>query len=130
MNEKYVTITGFKNYYGSRPFAVGTVLRCEKCPENEFDAEAIRCVLPVVGTVGYVANSPDTVAGGTMSAGRIYDKVSSAFYVRVMFVTRTKIICRVFDDPADAEAELLNQEKELRGEEPADGGRDFTELDF
>lgn len=109
--EKYVTVAGFKNYYGKRPFAVGNVLRCEKCPDNEYDTEAIRCALPVVGTVGYIANSPATVAGGTMSAGRIYDKVSSVFYIRVMFVTCTKIICAVFDDPAEAEEIMKKQEK-------------------
>ena len=41
------------------------------------------CTLPVYGTVGYIANSTNTVAGGTMSAGRIYDRVEKKFYVRV-----------------------------------------------
>ena len=109
--EKYVTVTGFNNYYGSRPFAVGSYIRCDKCPDNEHDAEAIRCSLPYAGTVGYLANSPETVAGGTMSAGRVYDKVSSVFYIRVMFTTRTKIICCVVDDPAEAE-ESLKKSKE------------------
>lgn len=45
--------------------------------------------------MGYLANSPDTVAGGTMSAGRVYDRVKKHFYVRVMFTTFTKIICRI-----------------------------------
>ena len=121
--EKYVTITGFNNYYGSRPFKVGRVICCSKCPDNEYDAEAIRCSLPYVGTVGYIANSHNTVAGGTMSAGRVYDKVEDKFYVRVMFITRSKIICAVLDNSAEAEAELRNAE-------PADDLKDFTELEF
>ena len=70
-------------------------------------SEAIRCSLPVIGTVGYIANAPNTVAGGTMSAGRIYDHVKKRFYVRVMFTTFTKIICRIeFGNPQGYEAEI------------------------
>lgn len=101
MKERYVTITGFKHYYGSTPFRIGRLIRCRKEPDNCYDHEAIRCSLPQVGTVGYLANSPDTVAGGTRSAGRIYDQVPKKFYVRVCFTTFTKIICRIeADDPA------------------------------
>lgn len=131
MNEKYITITGFNNYYGKRPFRIGGILLCEKQPENSFDSEAIACVKPYVGRVGYVANSPETVADGTMSAGRVYDKVDRKFYVRVLFATKTKVICCVMDDPADAEAELFEQEERIP-EEPLedDTASDFTELEF
>lgn len=84
MKEKFISITGFKNYSGSIPFRIGYLVRCEKEPDNPYDSEAIKCTMPVIGTVGYVANSCNTVAGGTMSAGRIYDKVGKnsmpAFY--------------------------------------------------
>lgn len=110
MEDKFVTITGFKNYYGHAPFAVGNLIRCSKEPDNIHDEEAIKCTLPMIGIVGYVANSVHTVAGGTMSAGRIYDLVKKRFYVRVMFTTGSKIICKVetksFDD---LERELQNQ---------------------
>ena len=110
MKDKYITITGFKNYSGAIPFKIGSLVRCEKEPDNPYDSEAIRCSMPVIGTVGYVANSTGTVAGGTMSAGRIYDKVWKKFYVRVMFTTFTKIICRIEDgDPAELKKEILNQ---------------------
>ncbi|MCI6256608.1 MAG: HIRAN domain-containing protein [Clostridiales bacterium] len=95
MEERYVTITGFRHYYGMLPFAIGNVIRCQKEPRNQYDGEAIRCSLPTIGTVGYLANSTSTVAGGTMSAGRIYDQVGSRFHVRVLFTTSSKIICRV-----------------------------------
>ena len=64
----------------------------------------------MIGTVGYVANSCNTVAGGTMSSGRIYDKVGKRFYVRVLFTTFTKIICRVEDgDSAELKKEIMTQ---------------------
>lgn len=111
MGDKYVTVTGFSFYKGTGPFRIGNLIRCEKEPKNYHDAEAIKCTIPMIGTVGYVANSTDTVALGTMSAGRIYDQVSSKFYVRVMFITNSKIICRVEDsaEPSELKTELLSQ---------------------
>ncbi len=95
MEEMYVTVTGFGNYYKKKPFAIGNVLICEKEPENKYDSEAIVVKLPIIGQVGYISNSPYTMAGGTTSAGRIYDKVEDVFYIRVLFTTQSKIICRV-----------------------------------
>lgn len=110
--ELYVTITGFRSYYGLQPFAIGNLIRCRKEPDNRYDCDAIKCTLPVLGTVGYVANSVGTVACGTMSAGRVYDRVLEKFYVRVMFTTNTKIICKVEQgDRIRLEQELEVQQK-------------------
>lgn len=113
MKERYITITGFDHYCGLKPFSIGTLVRCRKEPENVYDHEAIACTMPVFGTVGYVANSVHTVAGGTMSAGRVYDKVCTKFYVRVLFTTLTKVICRVEDgEPDELKAEMMSQFKD------------------
>lgn len=98
MKEKYVTITGTRYYYGMAPFSIGKKIKCIKERDNEFDSEAIKVVMREIGTVGHIANSAHTVAMGTMSAGRIYDKVPDKFMVRVMFITNSKVICRVLDD--------------------------------
>ena len=109
----YITITGFQHYYDKKPFAIGNLIRCCKEPDNCHDAEAIKCMLPMLGTVGYVANSTYTVAGGTMSAGRIYDRVGEKFYVRVLFTTSSKIICRVEEEHGqELAAELERQQKD------------------
>lgn len=110
MEELYVTVTGFSHYYGKKPFVVGNVLICEKEPGNRYDSEAIAVRLPLVGTVGFVANSTNNTAVGTMSAGRVYDKVEDKFYVRVMFITDSKVICHVENDAKDVlEAEINAQ---------------------
>lgn len=98
MKKKYVTITGMKHYYGLQPFSIGKKLKCVKEPNNPFDDEAIKVVMKGIGTVGYIANTPFTAATGTMSAGRIYEKVPKKFKIKVMFVTSSKVICEVMEE--------------------------------
>lgn len=95
MKEINLTITGMRHYYGNGVFHVGDILRCRKEPENEYDAEAIQVLLPVYGKVGYIANSPYTVAKGTLSAGRAYEQVKKKFYIRVLYICTNQIICKV-----------------------------------
>lgn len=97
MKEKFITITGMSHYYGMTPFSVGKKIKCIKEPENPFDMEAIRCELKHIGRVGYVANSPYTVATGTKSAGGISHKVKKQFKVEVMFITGHSVICKVVE---------------------------------
>lgn len=109
--QTFVTVTGFKHYYGLDPFQIGQLIRCRKEPGNPYDSDAIRAFLPVLGTVGYLANAPQTKAGGTLSAGRVYAQVPDRFYIRVLFTTLTKVICRVETDRdlAHLDAELNRQ---------------------
>lgn len=97
MKEKYVTITGMNHYYGLRPFSIGKKLKCIKEKNNVYDSEAIKVVMKEIGTVGYIANSPYTTATGTMSAGHIYEQVKKKFVVEVMFITSSKVICKVLE---------------------------------
>ena len=110
MKEKYVTITGFKHYYGAAPFKIGKKVKCVKEPNNPYDSEAIKVVMKHIGTVGYIANSPYTAATGTMSAGRIWEKVGKKFYARVMFITSSKVICKVVEEE---ERESDTKDKEI-----------------
>lgn len=125
MKEKYVTITGMNHYYGLRPFSVGKKLKCIKEKNNPYDDEAIKVVMKEIGTVGYIANSPYIAATGTLSAGRIYEKVKKKFVVEVMFITSSKVICRVVEGLKD------QNEKAQKHDEKAsigDGGCAESEL--
>jgi len=118
MKEKFITITGFKHYYGLTPFAIGNIVKCTKEPENPYDSEAIKVAMPVIGKMGYVANSPETIANGTMSAGRIYDHVKKQFYARVMFTTHTKVICKIeFGNSEENELKLKQQMQDVDDED-------------
>lgn len=93
----YVTVTGLDFYYGKKPFEIGRILKLVKEPDNEYDSEAISAFLPFIDKVGYVANSTSTVYDGTISAGRLYDKIDDYAYGKIMFVTHTSAIVLVLD---------------------------------
>ncbi|MEG0797327.1 MAG: hypothetical protein RSC56_01630 [Acidaminococcaceae bacterium] len=95
MSDKYVTVVGSKYYYGLEPFALGRLLVCVKEHDNAIDTEAISVKLPFINKIGYLGNAPYTVASGTYSAGRLYDHVGEAFYIRVCFIIANAIICRL-----------------------------------
>ena len=95
MSKIYFTLTGTNHYFGKEFLKKGTKIRLEKEPDNEYDKEAIKVIYEGLGKIGYVANSSYTVLGDSMSAGRIYDKVEDKFFVRVMFTTQSKVICKV-----------------------------------
>lgn len=96
-NTYFVTITGISHYYGKKPFEIGRIVKLIKDKKNECDKEAIAAYLPFIETIGYVANGVNTVYDGTISAGRLYDKIDDYAYARVMFVTHTSAIALVLD---------------------------------
>ena len=62
---------------------------------KEYDREAIAVNIDGLSQVGYVANSPYTIIGESMSAGRLYDKIGDTAIGEVVFVTDKGILCRV-----------------------------------
>lgn len=95
MSKIYITLTGTKHYYGSEFLKPGMKLKLEKEPDNEYDKEAIMVKIEGMGKIGYVANSPYTVIGESMSAGRLYDKVTDNVTVKVVLVTAQGTLCKV-----------------------------------
>jgi hypothetical protein len=95
MKEVYFTITGMNHYYGSDFMKKGMKVKLVKEPDNEHDKEAIRVELKGLGKIGYVANSPYTVIGDGMSAGRMYDLMKKKARGKVVLVTERGILCRL-----------------------------------
>lgn len=94
----YFTLTGTKHYFGDEFLEKGMTLELEKEPDNEHDREAIIVKVEGLGKIGYVANSPYTVIGESMSAGRVYDKIGDTALGEVMFVTTQGVLCKVCED--------------------------------
>lgn len=89
---KFITITGLKYHCKEIPFDTGNKVLLVKEPTNKYDKEAIVVYYSGYGLVGYVANSVYTVYRGTMSAGRIYDKIGKKAFARVMFIGNSSAI--------------------------------------
>ena len=70
-------------------------IQLEKEPDNKYDPEAIQVKLKGMGKIGYVANSPYTVIGESMSAGRIYDKIDDQANAKVVAVTPNGTLCKL-----------------------------------
>ena len=92
MAKTYFTLTGTKRYYGTDFLEKGMKITLEKEPDNEYDKEAIQVKMKGMGKIGYVANSPYTIIGDSMSAGRIYDRIDDKAKAKVVMVTEEKIL--------------------------------------
>ena len=98
MKDVFFTLAGTKNYYGCDFLEPGMKVKIIKEPDNEYDGEAIRVELRGLGKIGYVANSPYTVIGESMSAGRIYDRIKDEADAEVVYVTYKGTICELSDE--------------------------------
>lgn len=101
MDEIYFTIAGCNHYFGSDFMEKGMKVKLVKEPDNEYDKEAIQVKIKGLGKVGYVANSPYTVKGESMSAGRLYDRIGDKAKGKVVFVIDGGVVCRVTDSGVD-----------------------------
>ena len=95
MKTIYFTLTGTGYYFGHQFLEKGMKVILVKEPDNDYDKEAIQVKIEGLGKIGYVANSPSTVLGETMSAGRLYDKISDHVEAKVLIVTDRGIICEL-----------------------------------
>lgn len=97
-NEKtFVTIDHIDEYGGANYFKIGEELFLKKDIDNDYDDEAISVYKMSESKCGYIANSVETVARGTKSAGRIYDKIKDNDTCVVRFITEDLLIAELND---------------------------------
>lgn len=102
MSKMFFTLTGCKHYYGTEFMKKGMVLKLKKDPDNTYDHEAIMVKVKGLGKVGYVANSEYTVAGETMSAGRIYDKIGKKAKAKIVYLIPGGAVCKIVEEKNDS----------------------------
>jgi hypothetical protein len=101
MEKIYFTIAGTNHHYGQEFFEAKQEVKLVKEPDNEYDKEAIKVEMDGLGLVGYVANSPYTVQGESMSAGRIYDRIGDTAIGIVKYVLPQGILCKLVVEDAE-----------------------------
>lgn len=95
MKNIYFTITGTRHYFGHEYIEPKMKVKLVKEPDNKMDAEAIKVEIDGLGLIGYVANSPYTVLGESMSAGRLYDRIEDTAEGRVKYVLPQGVLCEL-----------------------------------
>ena len=95
MKKVYFTITGTKYYHGQDFIRPGMKVSLVKDPDNEYDKEAIRVEMPGLNQIGHVANSPYMVIGDSLSAGRLYDRISKTAKATVLHILPKGVLCKV-----------------------------------
>ncbi len=108
----YFTINAVNMFHGIKPFKIGTIVKLVKEPENDYDMEAIRVELRYAGKSGYVANSVKTVAKGTYSAGRLYDKILEQDYGKIIFIIGDTLIAKILTKN-ELEKEKINPDSDI-----------------
>ncbi|MBE5866119.1 MAG: DNA-binding protein [Lachnospiraceae bacterium] len=103
MNKIYFTIAGTQHHFGQEYFEPKMEVKLVKEPDNEYDKEAIRVEMDGLGLVGYVANSPYTIQGESMSAGRLYDRIGDTAAGVVKYVLPKGILCELVTEEREAE---------------------------
>ena len=98
MATTYFTLTGVKFNYGDDFMEAGIGVRLVKEPDNEHDSEAIRVEMDGLGKVGYVANSPHTVQGESLSAGRLYDRIGDKATGKILYKLAGGVLCTVDEE--------------------------------
>ena len=81
--------------HGTKPLKLDGLVKLVKEPDNKYDSEAIACEMRYFGKIGYLSNSTNTVVRGTMSSGRLYDKINDEYFARIKFITGQIAIAKV-----------------------------------
>lgn len=110
MGEMYFTIAGCNHCFGSDFMKKGMKVKLIKETDNEYDKEAIQVKVKELGKVGYVANSPYTVKGESMSAGRLYDKLGDKAKGKVVFVIDGGVVCRIVDTGVEENLNIIDSD--------------------
>ena len=102
MVKTFITITHLNDYDAPRFLYPGSELTLKKEP-NEYDDEAIAVYSAKGSKYGYVANSSNTVARGTHSAGYIYRDFEQETTCIVRFLLDGAAIAELADKPDQKE---------------------------
>ena len=95
MAKVFITLTGTKYYHGNDFLKPGMKVKLIKEPDNQYDKEAIKVSMKGIGDIGHVANSPYTVIGDCISAGRLYDRIGNKAEAKVVLITEHGTICKI-----------------------------------
>ena len=92
----FLTVNHLDDFSERADYRIGDVLSIKREDDNRQDDEAIAAFNLDGVKCGYVANSVSTVARGTYSAGRLFDKIGAEAHCIIRFATKDALICELF----------------------------------
>ena len=95
MKDTYITITHLNEHLMSSFLRPGRRVLLRKDRDNPYDDEAIRVYSENGNALGYVANCTDTVARGTFSSGRLYDRFEEEAEGEISFLRDDFAIAKI-----------------------------------
>ena len=93
MKKIYFTIAGTNHYYGVDFMQPGMKVSLVKEPDNEVDNEAIKVEMEGLGKIGYVAATPYTRIGESMSAGKLGDEFEETATGTITYILERGVLC-------------------------------------
>ncbi len=89
-----ICITGTNHYRGLEPFTRDLVVELFEEAGNDYDPDAVR--VEITGeTVGYVANSPNTLVEGVKSASQIKRLFKNKIEAEILYITNGQVIAKL-----------------------------------
>ena len=94
-NSIYITVNHLDDFECTTFLKPGNKLILKKDKDNIYDDEAIIVYKENKTKIGYVANSVHSVARGTYSAGRLYDRIGEEAECIVKFMNEDMLIAEM-----------------------------------
>lgn len=91
----FITITGIDQFMGFESIKVGQEFLLKKEIDNPYDDESILVENEKGVHYGRVANSVDSVARGTHSAGYVYESIKENTKCKIRFITENNAIAEL-----------------------------------
>ncbi|MBQ6893074.1 MAG: HIRAN domain-containing protein [Clostridia bacterium] len=91
----YITIAGYKHYFGLLPFSVGKLVTLVREVENAYDKNAIAVYQENYGKVGYVAATTETAAYGTEVAEQVLPHIGDGICAAIRFIAGEYVIAEL-----------------------------------
>lgn len=108
----FITINHLDEFQGVFSIRPGDRLLLRKDRNNVYDDEAIIAYMENKAKIGYVANSVHSVARGTYSAGRLYDRIEdeAGCIVRFAMTEEGSVIAEIEEGDIEKEKERIDND--------------------
>ncbi|PAD31080.1 HIRAN domain-containing protein [Paenibacillus sp. 7523-1] len=93
----FAAMDRMEHYHGIQALNIDDTVFLVKDPNNRTDHQAIKVVIPPIGTVGYIVNDPVIVPHGCWAGSGFYDVFHQQTCAKVRFAMKDMIIVELIE---------------------------------